>query len=353
MTYMASKRRRGRTRLLWRSHWIVSAQDSLLSICHFRWLASLIMFYCPIILAGCLLWWIYEYPVFTLNRNIAFLWIALAPFLIVSALRSLDSSLSQLRLLFRDKRKWGRFYRAEMVRVLSWRYLPLGLLWAFVGSLVVVQTVFVRAPNVVCIWAMLSTLLLFLVSSIGFYGVYVVVTLTKKVLAEDLIFDPYHPDGRGGFSALESLSILAAFHFSSGALVIPLAIEVMRNLGSAYGALAIATYGLIGLFALAIIVIFVFPTLLINSFVRRRREKAILMSRSEISGILTEFKTNDQHDLKQAIELLLRYYIDHTELYRSVSPFNLKNAFLLGLALIPPFGIAIFEAVCRLSPIVK
>lgn len=126
--------------------WIIRWQDFLSKCFRSKILASISMFYIPIMAAGFILEEKYDYRILSYGVVVSLLWVAIAPFLIQSALDYVYNFFHRHKELFRRQEDWEAFLGAETRRLQSSKYLFFGLPWATVTSGVVVFYAFDSAP---------------------------------------------------------------------------------------------------------------------------------------------------------------------------------------------------------------
>jgi hypothetical protein len=294
--------------------WIIRWQNLLSKLLHSKLLASVFMFYIPIMVTGYILQENYDYKIFSNGIIIALLWIAIAPFVIQNALQHVITFFYTHKHVFQNQEEWGTLYRNEIKRIKSSRYLVFCLPWGIITSLVFLCCAFTEAPLLIQFWVTGSFFILFFVSSIGFYGVYVLITMIQNICTADIIFNPFHPDKFGGISDFGDFAVRIALYFSSGALVLPLVYEVVENIAIEYNSLSIVIYFFAGFFIVVMLAAFFVPILEIKKLADYAKERIMVESRNKLDKMTADFKKSDDFNLKQFIEKLLYYHLNHSKL---------------------------------------
>jgi hypothetical protein len=328
--------------------WIIRWQDALARLLHSGLLASVAMFYLPIMVAACAMQVWCAHGVFSRGVLLALLWVAGAPFLIHRALHLIDEFLIAHKHVFKDQEEWQALRQRELARFQSSRYLLFGVPWATAGSLVVTFSKYGSCHIGLRVWSLVSFALLFLLSSMGFYGVYVLITLIHNVCNAELVFNPFHPDRFGGMASLGGFAVKGSLFFSSGALVLPLALEIMESLSSDSSLLSMVTYLLSGVFVAVMIASFIAPILEIKGMVDPQKEQLILDSRRRLEVMISEFQQQSELDAKKGVEILMYYYLTHSKLAEIKDyPWDPKVLLEFGASFIIPVGIALMELYAR------
>jgi len=192
-------------------------------------IASILLFALPAIIIGALLEIYCGYTIFTKGVLLSLLVLAIGPVLIDNAYKILVEFFEEHKNIFQEINEWKALRDAEIARFQSLRYMIFGVPWAAGVTAVVFFGMFRSAPIAIKIYVLITFFVLFFICSFGFYGVYVVSTMIRKICASRLVFDPYHLDNFGGLGCLGQLAVKASLHFSVGALIIPLAVEVIQK----------------------------------------------------------------------------------------------------------------------------
>lgn len=204
---------------------------------------------------------------------------------------------------------------------------------------------FVRAHGLfgatdVVFWLVLVALLwASIFVSIGFVMVYTTIGIVRTIATEELIIDPLHPDGLGGMSTIGYLSIRTTVMLSMGSLLLPLQFQY------AIGTDPILT-GIIYvngvLYAIAIAVSFVYPTLIVNRRANELRERKLSELRTQYQTLKTQSKEprfgasldSTDRDLELKLQRIRQEYQDFQEV--TLYPMELSIIVrLIGSVLLP------------------
>ncbi len=328
--------------------WIIRWQNFLSRLFHSKLLASVFTFYVPIIITGYIFQVKYGYKIFSRGVFIALLWIAFAPLLIQNVLKLINTFFYTHKHIFRNQGELETLRNNEIKRIQSSRYLLFGLPWGIIISAVILYSSYNDAPFLIQFWAGISFFILFFVSSIGFYGIYVLITMMRNICAADILFNPFHPDKFGGISDFGRFAVKGALYFSSGALVFPLAFEIIANISNGSNFLTIAIYCLAGFFTSMMFASFLIPILQIKKFVDPKKEHIILDSRDKLDKMIAEFKKGKDLDIKQGVEILMYYYFNHSKLLEIKDyPWDFRVLIEFGLSFFIPIGVAILQIFFR------
>lgn len=328
--------------------WIIRWQMATARVLHSRFLASIVIFYIPIMLGGVVLRHLCDYEVFTRGVAISLLWIAIAPFLIQDALRMVREFFDFHKHLFKDDSQWTRLKSVEIAQLQSPRYLIFGIPGAIGAAAIVLFIAYPTAPFPVQVWVAVSFFMLFFLSSMGFCGVFVLATLVRRLCESDIVFRPYHPDQFGGMADVGRFAVRGALYFSSGALVLPLAFELADDIGGGSGLLGFCLYGLTGIFVAAVISGFAAPMACIKAFASAEKERAILDSRECLDQLIDDFSESDNMEIGKALRVGVHYYMRHRDLLKLKDyPYDMRVILELTLSVAIPIGIALLDLFSR------
>lgn len=326
------------------SLFILAWQKKLTTLFKSRLVASVLMFYLPIKAAGFLLQITYDYKIFSMGIMISLLWLALAPMIIQIAWQQVNAFFQNNRELFKNKKEWRAIYENEIRRIQQLNYLPLRFLWSAAACLIIVFTSFFDAPNLIKLWCGISYFILFFCSTVGFYGVYVLINIFRKIFSAEIIFKPFHPDRFGGVSELSRFSVKISIYFSSGALVFPLIFEIIAELGEHNYLPGFFVYLLTGIFLITLFASFLFPIMQIKSYVDSKKEKIILESRRKLDKKIENFEQKENLNLKQGTEIFMYYYFTHQKLLQMKDyPWDVRTLLEFSLSFVIPIFIASLE----------
>jgi len=328
--------------------WVLRWQNRLSSAIGTSVAASALLFAAPSAVVAALNQEWASFGVFTPGVVVALTWLALAPYLIQRAFLLVDGFFRSHRDLFSTEEGWRAARSTQLARLQSSIYLAFGIPWASVITAVIELVYYRGAPVPVRVWSTVVFFLLFLLSAVGFYGVYVLVTMMRHVCCSGLSFNPYHPDRFGGFSAFGRFSVKGALLFSTGALVFPLAFEVVAGLGQGSAVMTGMVFGLIGCFMLVTVVSFIAPVLEIKRFVDREKERIILASWAQLNAMTSEFRNSPDLNIKKAIEIVMHYYFNHLKLLEIKNyPWDFKVLAELAASFLLPIAVAVIQIVIQ------
>ena len=272
------------------------------------------------------------------------LWIAIAPFLIYDAIRLLNNFFIDHKNIFKKEKEWEELYTLELKRIHQSKYLIFGIPWGIITSLIILIILFQEAPLLIQIWVFTSFFILFLLSSIGFQGVNILIKTIDDICASNIIFYPYHPDKFGGISDFGRFSVKGAIYFSSGALLFPLAFEIMHNIEENFNFSLIILFLLASLFIITMFSSFFIPIFRIKRFADLEKERIIIESRKKLNKMIMKFKKNDNFDIKEVIEIIIHYYINHRNLLKMKDyPWDFRILIEFGASFIIPILVVLLE----------
>ena len=329
-----------------RDNWVTIWLSKYTKVLRNKFVASFSMMFLPIMLIGFSLWGLTGCNPFSRGVFLALLWIGLAPFFVDNALRFTEKFFKEHKSIFIDEMEWKELSIDEIDRFLSPKYIYFGVPWALSTTALTLFSIFPTSPLEIKIWAGVSFFLLFLISAMGFYGVYVLITLMKRICSKQLNFRPFHPDGFGGMSDLGSFSVRIAITFSSGALVFPLLFEIMANLPFSGKEFALIPMVFAAIFVLAMIVGFIIPIYAIKEFVEERKNRLLMESRDKLEGMYT-FLENEKDTRAHVLDVAnigIYYYLYYREVSKIKSyPWDFKVLSEIAFALMIPVVIFLFE----------
>lgn len=110
-----------------------------------------------------------------------------------------------------------------------------------------------------------------LIAMFGIWGVYIMIKSISEISKQELHIDPLHPDKVGGLSSVGNFAISTTLIFSSGALWIPLALE----LSAGQPLLGNLAYGIMGTWMVFTLLCFLYPTFKIHSKASKIQNKIL------------------------------------------------------------------------------
>lgn len=299
-----------------------------------------------VILTGLMLEWrynaSYNASAMTLSQVMTLSWLGLGPLLIRDAVR-LAARFLRSEILFSSEETAADLFASFLRRWragLLWFSIP----WAMLVTSVVIQGMYGAAPTALRVWAVISYGSVFLLSGVGFWGVIALMRLIKDLSVADLVYRPYHPDHFGGMAAVGSFAVRGALYFSSGALALPLAFELIgaSQSGSRLSSLAyIATAIFIGFVCAA----FVIPISDIKERADAERVRVALEARSRLQMLTEAYRGLPTHDEKVARQVEMCFYMECAELEKLREyPYDLRVLAQFSIAVAVPIAAVLLEA---------
>ena len=309
--------------------WILNVLFALRRLVPSLLVSSLIVFYIPVLVIGIYLQNIFGVRILSLGVSVSLFWLAVAPFLIFKAYDSLRNFFHDHKEAFSSEQDWISLFEKYMRLAESSRYSLLGTVWALCTSITITVTIFADVPLAVKIWAFFSYFLLFYVSAIGFYGIYVLMELISEVCTSNITFNPYHPDQFGGISGFGRFSAKFASYFSSGALVFPLVFEMTLKIGSSSATSTYVTLLLTGIFVGTMAIAFLKPIFLIKERADKEKRRITLESRNHLDALMARFNSEQRHVIQNGLDVIMYYNFYHLELTQRLKdyPFDFKVIF--------------------------
>jgi hypothetical protein len=327
-----------------RTLWIIKWQIALSKLVRSKLLSSAMIFYIPIIIFGFILEWYYNYKILRLSIHISLLWLAIAPAVIETAFNHIDKFFINHRHIFNNQSEWRSIYESEITRIQSYRYLIFGVPWALCTSLAVYFSLCSDPPLFIKLWYIISYFILFLISSIGFYGVFAMVAMIKNICRADIIFNPFHPDKFGGISDFGNFVVKIAFYFSSGSLLLPLAFDIVSHFRLSSEFLSYSIYALTISFILVMLFSFIIPIIEIKQLIDPKKNKLILNSRSKLDRMISDLANKSEFDSKGLSDLAVYYMLVYSKLTETKNyPYDIKVLLELSSSLIIPVGVAVLQ----------
>lgn len=326
--------------------WLLKYFISINRLVRSKILSSMIMFFIPITCIGLYLQIKYQYYIFTYGVIISIVWTAFAPLLIYYALFVIHDFLIFHRNIFLDKNEWKKIYKFGTEDIQSNRHMIFGLFWGLSTTIVIYLVKFSTAPIAIQIWALISYFILFFVSSIGFYGIFLIVSLIKRICNSQVTFNPYHPDKFGGIASFGSFAVKGTLYFSSGALAFPLVFELLRS--KIYLNLLIGGYVLFVIYLLTLIASFLIPIFNIKKFADVQKEKIILKSWNNLNNLIDRHYEKEDNPFNSSLDIAIFYHIRHSQLYKLKNyPWDLKVLIQFVMSFIIPIIITVLQMVIK------
>lgn len=184
-----------------------------------------------------------------------------------------------------------------------------------------------------------------IISGVGFIGVVTTLRFIRDITKLDLKIDPLHPDRLGGLSVFGYYAIRTTLTFSSGALAIPLGLQIASGVGADS-----LIYVLIAIYALFIALSFVVPTLGVHRAAKNRREGELDQLRQEYSKIKEKLVQEDMGHEERVVgalrlQVLRNEYMDFRRL--QLYPMEIDVFTKLVLSVLFPLLMVAIEALIQ------
>ena len=186
--------------------------------------------------------------------------------------------------------------------------------------------------------------ILFILTSIGFWGVLSNDIFIWRVCRLSLYINPLHHDKFGGMKFIAQYSVRMALLFSSGLLIYPLAFETFKLLDLPhvyYIAVALTIFA-----TLVIIVSFLIPLYCLHIKARNRKTKILDAGEGNIiDEVFPLYQRGENLDPNLIYPLFIRYMIEEKIEEMTTIPIDAKLLVEIGIILIEPIVIikGIFE----------
>lgn len=301
-------------------------------------IASALLFGAPATLALAVAWSIYRVPLFPYDVCLALLWLALAPYLILTG----DRLLGRLIEHYGDADGLRGFAQAVHRR---WRtYFPVvSIPLATSAYLSVLRFSTFPLPVKILITA-ISSMTLFL-AGIGFWGVVVVLHGFGSVESSAFPFIHGHDDKIGGLRFLYSCTNIGMVCFSTGALFLPMTREIGlaiagRNHAFLHSLAKWIPPALLVLIVGTIIVGFVGPAALFHRILLDKQRERVTAIRRRLAAI-TQSGTGATGDLPRFLGAYIEFTLEKEEIEECRTwPFDHRALTLLVESLASPALVA-------------
>ena len=185
-------------------------------------------------------------------------------------------------------------------------------------------------------------------SGYGFWGVLCLLKIIDDIIQSNLVINPNHPDKFGGLKALISLGITGSSLFSSGALLFPIAFEVIDSLGSNI-LVEYLCYVAMGLFILFVLLGFFVPLSKIRERAGTEKTKKILDSEAKLQAMSSKYLLDLNKDISiEKLAQVYQYTQQHLRLYEMKGfPVELKTFLEMLSSIVVPLGIFLLQVKIR------
>jgi hypothetical protein len=309
-------------------------------------LVSSFLVFAGVLSAGLYLQSRYHVVLITRPSLMALAWLAIGPWLIFEASRLSLEFLDSYRDMFPTREAWSALVDTHMQR-LSTGWMWFAVPWSVVVTSVVATMAFPSAAGPVFAWVIASFGLLFLISGCGFWGVMALVGLVRDFSRSGVRYRPFHPDRFGGLAAVGTFTARGALYFSSGALLLPLAFEIIGR-EQRVGTVSVFPYGLTTIFVAFVLAAFILPTLDIKRFADGERVRVNEEARARLEQLMAAYARAPEHDEKLAHQIEMCYQMECEELEKlRPYPYDLKVGVELTLSIAVPIAVVVLETLLR------
>lgn len=275
----------------------------------------------------------------------AFLWMGLAPYILLRSEEFIDRVPTQILPLVRNcKEEFNNIYSNFIKNVYGMRHLVFGGPFALVITIICYYSFRPSFDVLPLSFLLMIILILFILSSIGFWGIASNIIFIRRVCRLPLYINPLHHDKFGGMKFIVSYSVRGALLFSSGCLLLPLAFEVLKRLAIPhvyYMAVASTIF-----YTFIMVASFFIPLYLLH--IKARNEKSNILRAGE-RGIIDElfplYREKEKLDPNQRYPLFILYMIEEKIEQMTTIPLDAKLLVEIGIILVEPIVIikGIFE----------
>ncbi len=240
---------------------------------------------------------------------LASLWFWLGPVLIWRYERvTLPTYWKCTRPLIPDRRAFFRYRarhktaltRISLILLFSW---SLAVCWAYFASFEFVRG-FGFSTMLDPWWFlwMLGVAVWSFITGLGFSASIRTFFVCRDLARSDMSVDPWHEDGRGGLGYIGKLLAHTSLSLASGTLFLPILLTLFRSMRQAIETYSLAL--LIGIYALAILVSFLLPALIIHSRMVLEKEKVLgLLAAKRLSSLSALNGVDEQGEFYRQIIL--------------------------------------------------
>ena len=311
-------------------------------------IVSASFFALPSLIAGIIIAKTVEVRLFTRGVAFALAWLAIAPWLLTRAYRTIA--------VFFDNNGHNFLGDEAVVKDLQHRalhdlqspqYALLSTPLVVACTWVLLTSIYGSSPLVVRIWSVATFGVLFYLGGMGFWGIYCFNGIFERICAQRLKFDPYHADGFGGLSFLGQFNLKGPQYFFSGALLFPLVSEAVDNLPDSElisltlwsGVFAFLAFGMAG---------FLIPQVKMKDMIARYKDSCLAQSEAVLQTLLGRLCSETCKDMERAQAIQLQtdaYYRYFHERIMKVRewPFDWKIILQMLSSLAPPVFVAVLE----------
>ena len=266
--------------------WIVRLQTFLERFIPSSLLASVIPFALPLTVAGIIIARSEGVKLLTRGVVFALVWLAIAPWLVTGAHRTVARFFDDNRDKFVMTDEPFHALKARMMRELeSPKYLVVSIPFTLLCVWVLLSSIYATSPPLVRVWAAVTFSVLFMVAGVGFWGILRFNYIFGEVCKQELKFDPYHADGFGGLAFLGQFNVKGPQYFFSGALIFPIVFEIVTSLPKDE-IVSLGLWGAVAVFVAFGITGFFVPQMKIKDIIARSKDENLSQSESVLQTLL-------------------------------------------------------------------
>jgi hypothetical protein len=210
------------------------------------------------------------------------------------------------------------------------------------GVSILIFVAYSNLPTMLQIGLVIILGILFLLAGIGFWGVLSLIRVTRRLTQLRVRINPFHPDRFGGLGFVGSITIQVTLGFSTGSLVIPLALEVMIRLQS-YAPILLAQV-LAGVYILMIVASFLVPTFTIHSWIAKLHEDFLAPLSNRMNETAAKYISNRKAKTEKELRNLDSVYAISTKWIKKW-PFDLQVIMELIASILLPIIVLLVQVI--------
>ena len=269
---------------------------------------------------------------------LAFLWLALCPYLIWKMENIADDFFKEFYQKAIDKERMRNFADSLDRTTHSIPGYLLGVPFV-IGADYLSFLVFPQVSIVARAFLISYLSLLFLLAGLGFWGVVALIRMTLSVKNITVKTNPFNPDRFGGLEFAGSLCIKVTLFFSSGSLVFPLVFEAIQVIR--YSTALVLANALTAAYIVAILVAFFVPTLALRDWFLRIKRSHLSPVSEQIGKMLERCLSSGTDEEKKRFYDLISFYNEIDKM--KVWPFDLPVIVKLLGSISLPILVALIE----------
>ncbi|GAB1469325.1 hypothetical protein MASR2M66_02010 [Chloroflexota bacterium] len=317
-------------------------------------LISPLFFALPLSIAGVYISQVTHTQIFTRGVIFGMIWLAIAPWLLTSAYRSVYNFFDENREKFlTDDDSYNGLKLAMLKDLGSPMYYLVAIPLVAVPVWGLLNTVYLESHSLIQIWAGVVFGLIFYFASMGFWGISRFNNIFEEICKQKIRFDPYNADNFGGLSFLGQFNIKGPQYFFTGSLLFPMAFETLNYLPDK-DIISLAYWGVLLLYFALGISGFLIPQLSIKDLIAKYKDKSLSHSEETLQTLLTNLCIDkcDDKELAEVVKLKIDvYYKYFHERILAVKewPFDWKIILQILASLATPLIVAILETILNLK----